>query len=132
MSGATSGLDSTHLDRASLDRSFAIGVGKRITQVRKQAGREQGDVAEALGYSPSTISAWERGSREPGLRALAELARYLETSVEAFFPSADQGWAEPVESPAQRLARVERQIRTLRGEVYAAHDHLRSDGLLPA
>lgn len=115
-----------------LDKSFAIGVGKRVKAVRERAGRTQSDVAEALGFSVQSVSAWEGGRREPGLRTLANLARYLETTVGAFFPDAEHGWEAPVESVDERVARVERQIKTLRDDYYGDRDALVADGLLPA
>lgn len=115
---------SSEPSRADLDKSFAVGCGKRMRQVRERAGRSQEEVAEALGYSTASVSGWERGSREPSLRAIANLARYLETDVSAFFPSADAGWDAPVETPAQRLTRVERQVKTVRGEQYVTADRL--------
>lgn len=118
------------LSTSDLDKSFAIGCGQRIKTARTNAQRSQEEVADALGYSMSSVSAWERGAREPGLRALASLARYLETDVGAFFPSVVDGWEAPVETPAQRLTRVERQVKTLRTDLYAAIDELRTEGLL--
>lgn len=121
---------SAELSRADLDKSFAVGCGKRMRQVREQASRSQEEVAAALGFSPASVSGWERGTREPNLRALAALAKYLETDVSSFFPSLAEGWDAPVETPAQRLTRVERQVRTLRSDLYAALDELRTEGLL--
>lgn len=125
-------MSSTQLPPEDLDKSFAVGVGKRVKAVRERAGRTQADVAEVLGFSVQSVSAWEGGRREPGLRTLANLARYLETSVAAFFPDAEHGWEAPVESPDERLARVERQIKTLRDDYYADRDALAADGLLAA
>lgn len=119
------------LSRDELDRSFAHGVGQRMRELRKRAGRSQEEVAEALGYGLSSVSAWERGSREPRLRALADVARLLGCTVGDFFPTPELGWDEPVADPTPvRIQRLERQLATLRRDYYADRDQLVADGIL--
>lgn len=104
-----------------------------MRELRKRAGRSQEEVAEALDYGLSTVSAWERGSREPRLRALAELARFLGCTVGDFFPTPELGWEEPIADPTPvRIQRLERQLATLRTDYYRDRDHLVDDGLLEA
>lgn len=58
-------------------------VGQRIAQARRELGvRDQrdvlrGEVAEAVGVDPSTITAWEQGRKTPREEALRRLAAFL-------------------------------------------------------
>lgn len=58
-------------------------VGARIAQARREMGvRERrdvlrGELAEAVGVDPSTITAWEQGKKSPREEVLAKLAAFL-------------------------------------------------------
>lgn len=109
---------------------LSVEVGAKLKRCRTGAGMTQVQVAEQLKVAAQTVSAWEGGSREPGLRSLFELSTLFGTSVGDFFP----GGAGPVvmteEAVDVRLGRAERQLRTLRGELYALVDRLTADGIL--
>lgn len=111
-------------------------VGRRIAQARELRGYTQAEVAEELGMSVQSVSAWEHGRREPGLDALAQLAQVLGCAVGDFFPAAE---SEPMtDRPLiQRLASLERQFTALRrshdgltADVEPALAELRDEGLL--
>ena len=58
-------------------------VGHRIAQARRELAVRlkrdvlRGEVAEAVGVDPSTITAWESGRKSPRDAALTKLAAYL-------------------------------------------------------
>ncbi len=61
-------------------------MGDRIAQTRREKGvRERrditkGEVAEATGVDPSTVSLWEGGKKSPREDTLAKLAKFLGVS----------------------------------------------------
>ena len=65
-----------------------LTIGRRVRHVRQEAGRTLGDVADAIGISPSALSLIETGKREPRLSVLAALAKVLDASVQDFLSSA--------------------------------------------
>ncbi|MDJ0594430.1 MAG: helix-turn-helix transcriptional regulator [Pleurocapsa sp. MO_226.B13] len=61
-------------------------IGQKIRQQRKAANLSQEKLGELVHYSDETISAFERGDREPGLFAAFNMAEALGCSVEDFRP----------------------------------------------
>jgi Zn-dependent peptidase ImmA (M78 family)/DNA-binding XRE family transcriptional regulator len=59
-------------------------VGERIRAARREAGLSQGDLARALGYAPSQISALESGGRRLKVDDLAKLCGLLDRSADYF------------------------------------------------
>lgn len=55
---------------------------QRMTRARLFAGLEQAQMAEALGKSRNTISAWERGVNDPPLSAVALWARMTGRTID--------------------------------------------------
>jgi transcriptional regulator with XRE-family HTH domain len=112
------------------DQAVRESVGRRLKQARELAGRTQQEAGELVGMSHQSIAAYERGSREPSIPVLVRLAAAYGCQVGDFFARVDD---EPMsdEPLSKRTAALERQLRTLRSDVYAAFDHLRADGLLP-
>lgn len=113
---------------AEVGQEVGREIGRRLRLARKHAGFTQTELAGRLGVSMSTVSSWERGDREPGFVSLLALARELGSAVGKFFP--DTPAPPPDESADVRCARLERQLRTLRDDVYKACDELRQNGLL--
>jgi putative transcriptional regulator len=68
---------------------LVLRVARRIAELRREAGLTQAQLAERLDVSVQYISKIEQGENL-GLRALAEIARALETNVNSLFlpPSA--------------------------------------------
>ncbi|MDR0293941.1 MAG: helix-turn-helix transcriptional regulator [Oscillospiraceae bacterium] len=56
-----------------------------IAEYRKRAGYNQAELAKALNVAQTTVSGWERGSREPDNKAITKLCKLLNTSYEALF-----------------------------------------------
>ncbi|HWM62577.1 MAG TPA: XRE family transcriptional regulator [Solirubrobacterales bacterium] len=59
-------------------------MGERIRKARREAGLSQGDLARALGYAPSQISALESGDRRLKVDDLAKLCGLLSRSADYF------------------------------------------------
>ena len=54
-----------------------VEVGRRLRQLRQDAGLSQVELAERADSSQPEISDWERGRRRPGVTNLLRLARAL-------------------------------------------------------
>lgn len=65
-----------------------------LRQRRLRRGLHQGDVGNQLGVHSSTINAWERGRREPGLQILRQWADKLGyDDITAIAPGGIPVWA---------------------------------------
>ncbi|MCL2177337.1 MAG: helix-turn-helix domain-containing protein [Firmicutes bacterium] len=53
----------------------------RLFDLRKEFNLTTQKLANAVGFSQTCISRWERGIREPGITAVVKLARYFDVSV---------------------------------------------------
>lgn len=51
------------------------GIGIRITELRKQAGMSQFQLAKVLDIATSTLGMYETGKREPSLKVLMTPSR---------------------------------------------------------
>lgn len=88
-----------------------LTIGRRLRHARTQSGRTLGDIAEAVGMSPSALSLIENGKREPKLTALTTLAEELGTSLADLLTAA----------PPSRRASLEIKLeRVQRSDAYAA------------
>ena len=57
-------------------------LGKRISDLRKQKGLKQDELAEKLGISPQAVSKWENDLTCPDISLLPELAKILGVSID--------------------------------------------------
>ena len=57
-------------------------LGPRIATLRRAAGMSQGELAERLQVSASTVGMYEQGRREPSADTLVALARTFGVSVD--------------------------------------------------
>lgn len=62
-----------------------IGIGKRIKELRNEAGRTQENLANALGISPQAISRWEKGQGYPDMEIIPSIANYFHVSIDSLF-----------------------------------------------
>lgn len=58
------------------------GIGTRITELRKQAGMSQVQLAKVLDIATSTLGMYETGKREPSLKVLNRIASYFNVSTD--------------------------------------------------
>ena len=63
-------------------QAYFRALGKHITELRKEIGMTQAELARALGVSQQTVFAYELGDRRVSVLMLIELARIFDTSVE--------------------------------------------------
>ena len=90
------------------ERTFFIELGTRIHALRKARRITQVQLAEQLGVSQQTVTAYESGKRRVPISHLPRLARLLGTSVEALLGEpAPSGKRGPQPKIAQQLQQIE-------------------------
>ena len=97
-----------------------IKIANRLTEVRKNHGMSQGDLADKLGVSRQAVSKWERGESSPDIDKVFALADIYCTSLdellgyekkeapEAKVEAAPAPVAEPVATEAPVAAEPEK------------------------
>ncbi|MDX6438991.1 MAG: hypothetical protein QOF45_1574 [Gaiellaceae bacterium] len=85
-------------------------VGERIRLARESVRLSQGQVAEALKRSRSSISLWESGERVPGIDDLLDLAHVLNRPISFFLPDERQRPDRDREVAALTLRSVAAQL----------------------
>lgn len=73
-------------------------LGKRIAALRRARGFSQGQLAEQLKISTSTVGMYEQGRREPSLELIVELSKIL--SVTTDFLLTGRPAAPPIDDKA--------------------------------
>ena len=62
---------------ADYQEAAVNNIGSRIRLARRQAGLTQARLATRMNTSFQTISQWERGDRNPGIKTLRRIARAI-------------------------------------------------------
>ncbi len=97
-------------------------TGERIVKRRKELGLQQKDLAERMGVTAPTVSAYERDVKTPKLTTLQRFAAALHCSVsdlvdvEADTPTEEQ---PPAASPVERVGAAMNQLNAT-GQAVAA------------
>lgn len=105
-------LDHTSLSRMAIskqERSFILAFGQRLAALRKERGLTQVQLAELLGTSQQTVTAYENGTRRVPITTLPLLAQTLGTSIETLIGAqAPRGPSKrgPAPKIQQQLERV--------------------------
>jgi Zn-dependent peptidase ImmA (M78 family)/DNA-binding XRE family transcriptional regulator len=73
-----------HPQNGPTGKELARGLGARLRKARKESGLSQGEVAAALGYAPSLVSALETGERRLKVDDLSKLCALFERSADYF------------------------------------------------
>lgn len=90
------------------DRAFFIQLGARIHRLRKDQGITQVQLAEQLGVSQQTITAYESGNRRVPISHLPRLAALLGASIESLIGQpAAAGKRGPTPKLQQQLERLQ-------------------------
>lgn len=63
-------------------RTYFRALGKHITELRKERGMTQAELARALGVSQQTVFAYELGDRRVSVLMLIKLAKVFGVAVE--------------------------------------------------
>lgn len=93
------------------ERAFFAELGARIAQLRKDQGITQVQLAELLGVSQQTITAYEVGRRRIQVSALPTIAKALGVAVEALIgeepkTASKRGRAPKLEQQMDRITRL--------------------------
>ncbi len=62
-----------------------LKIGKTIRHLRKQQGRTQENLADALGITFQAVSRWESGLAYPDMELVPSIANYFGVSIDALF-----------------------------------------------
>lgn len=57
-------------------------IGYRISELRKQAGMSQFQLAKVLNIATSTLGMYETGKREPSLKVMDRIANYFNVTTD--------------------------------------------------
>jgi transcriptional regulator with XRE-family HTH domain len=89
------------------ETQFFNDLGSRIAELRKAQNITQVQLAETLGVSQQTVTAYEVGRRRMPVSSLPVIARYLGTTVEELIgekaPSAKRGPTPKLQQQIERL-----------------------------
>ncbi len=90
------------------ERAFFTRLGSRIAQLRKEQGITQVQLADTLGVSQQTITAYEVGRRRIQVSALPVIAQALGVAVEALLGDDSKAAAKrgPVPKLQQQMDRI--------------------------
>ena len=86
--------------------AFCIDLGRRISTLRRKAGRTQAQLAEDVGAATSSLARIEIGQRQPSLELLGKIADSLGMpmgqlfsgwSTEIAVPEGERAWLEEME-----------------------------------
>lgn len=90
------------------EQAFFARLGGRIAQLRKEQGITQVQLAETLGVSQQTITAYEVGRRRIQVSALPVIAQALGVTIEALVAEAPKpGKRGPAPKLQQQLERIQ-------------------------
>ena len=73
-------------DKEPIPNKFTIQMGKKIRNVREEAGLSQAELAKKIFRRRATVSDIENGKSELGTITLSRLASVLEKPISYFFP----------------------------------------------
>ncbi len=62
-----------------------IEIGKNIRALRKNSGRTQEALADALGVTSQAVSRWEAGGSYPDLEIVPSIANYFGITIDELF-----------------------------------------------
>jgi transcriptional regulator with XRE-family HTH domain len=89
------------------EKQFFNDLGARIAELRKSQNITQVQLAETLGVSQQTVTAYEVGRRRMPVSSLPVIARYLGTTVEELIgekaPPAKRGPTPKLQQQIERL-----------------------------
>lgn len=93
------------------EQAFFVQLGNRIAQLRKEQDITQVQLAELLGVSQQTITAYEVGRRRIQVSALPVIARALHVSIEELI--GEDAKRSSKRGPASKLQQQLEQVSLL-------------------
>ena len=92
------------------ETAFFVQLGGRIAHLRKEQGITQTQLADVLGVSQQTITAYEVGRRRIQVSSLSVIAQTLGVAVEELVgstkPAAKRGPAQKLQQQMDRIAKL--------------------------
>ncbi len=101
----------THVALSKEEQAFFAQLGARIAQLRKDQGITQVQLAEQLGVSQQTITAYEVGRRRIQVSALPTIAQALGVAIEVLIDdtaktASKRGRAPKLQQQMDRITRL--------------------------
>ena len=88
-----------------------INIAKNITDLRKNKGITQEQLALALNISPQAVSKWETGTSQPDTLTLPLIADYFEVSVDYLFYGEDLAYNDIYKKVFDKVAEHPQQSK---------------------
>lgn len=85
-----------------------MSLSENLQRLRKERGLSQEDVAQKLFVSRQSVSKWENGNAEPGVKDLTALADMFGVTLDELVGHAASGFSTVPEAAEQRFTRVRR------------------------
>ena len=79
-----------------------------LLNLRKKAGKQQKDVANAIEITAAALSAYEKGKKQPSLDYAIKLAKYYGVSLDVLC-----GDGEPIEMPTSKNAKILQELEDI-------------------
>ncbi len=93
--------------------TFAIRrkiIGVLLQGARLKAGRTKKECADAIGVTPSTLTAYEEGRRDISLPEMELLAYFLHAPVDSFLEGEDESLVRPETPPNEQVLALRHRI----------------------
>lgn len=103
-------------------------IGYRISELRKQAGMSQFQLAKVLDIATSTLGMYETGKREPSLKVMNRIANYFNVTTDYLLGRPEKKDDDKVDYVA--LDKVLDNARSFDGEPMDEHDREILRGIL--
>ncbi len=112
----------SHMAISKQERSFIVAFGQRLATLRKERGLTQMQLADLLGTSQQTVTAYENGTRRVPITTLLLLAQSLGTTIEELIGAgakrnAKRGPAPKIQQQLERVSQLPRARQRMVSEV---------------
>ena len=106
-----------------------MSIAAKLRQFRKEAGLTTKNVADEIGYSDRTVSAWERGRGEPSWDVLDQLLKLYGKQITDLYEDHLSGDRRILSNQEFRLLLVYRDLDDVgRARLYEYADDLLASG----
>lgn len=89
----------------------------RLSQLRKESGLSQDDLARKIGVSRGSISFYENGQRVPNLDALLATSKYFNVSIDYLVGASNKKGSPIYSDRTFEIAAFRRQVQTLKNAI---------------
>lgn len=95
-------------------------IGYRISELRKQAGMSQFQLAKVLDIAASTLGMYETGKREPSLKVMQRIADYFGVTTDYLLGRPEKKKDDGIDHTA--LEKAIDEARSFDGKPMSDHD----------